>query len=326
MKTLYMYKLNGIIEESNKVLDEAGKSLAAAKKELWFWMPGHARHEAALAAKVELDAKVRDAKKRIAWAERMKKHPEVLRRNRISDTVERIAEYGMDLKKANVVICQVNDAPGGKVNAETEKEKDWNYYAKSCKFPKIEHNVVITVNPDWDKQVEARGLEFLGGMLTLSVIPAHRGRNRKALELAAKHDIDLFEAAWMRKGRGFQVFTEIGFIAVKRTSLGLIPSTAYHSESAMAAVEGSHRKFQNIDDLPLDIRDVPDDAVATWDDAEAVGACAPGVRSWCNIVGIDHTQASVPLIDVVRGYYMKPAPEAKAIILRVLRACPHKSA
>ncbi|EGQ60416.1 hypothetical protein GGI1_00295, partial [Acidithiobacillus sp. GGI-221] len=151
-------------------------------------------------------------------------------------------------------------------------------------------------------------------------------RSRKALELAARYNIELLEAAWMRKGRGFQVTTEIGFIAVKRTSLGLIPTTAYHSESAMAAVEGSHRKFQNIDHLPLEVRDVPADAVVTWSDAKAIGACESGVKNWCDLVGIDHAAASVPLIDVVRGYYLKPAPEAKAIILRVLKSCPRKAA
>jgi hypothetical protein len=161
-------------------------------------------------------------------------------------------------------------------------------------------------------------------MLTLSAKPAHKGRNRKALELAEKYDIELFEAIWMRKGRGFQVTTETGFIAVKRTSLGVIPTTAYHGDSAMTAVNGSHRKFQNIDNLPLELRDVPVDAVATWADAKAVGACESGVRNWCDLVGLDHTVASVPLIEVVRGYYRKPAPEAKAIILRVLKAFPRK--
>jgi hypothetical protein len=224
----------------------------------------------------------------------------------------------------------VNGAPGGKVEAKTENTKNWDYYAKSYTrcggFPKIEHDVLITVDPDWGKQVYDRDLEFLGGMLTLSAKPAHKGRNRKALELAARYDIELLEAIWMRKGRGFQVTTETGFIAVKHTSLGVIPTTAYHSESAMTAVEGAHRKFQNIDDLPLEVRDVPMDAVATWADADGVGACRSGVTNWCNLVGIDHTASSVPLIDVVRGYYLKPAPEAKAIILRVLRSCPRKAA
>jgi hypothetical protein len=321
-----MCNLNRTIKTATADLADARKVLITVKKELKTLSTGCPEHTAALSLKAGLDLRIAGYTKHIADAQRLKKNPEVLRRNAICESIERIANYGMGLEKADMVNCYVNDAVGGKVEAATENTKNWKYYAKSCTFPKTEHDVVITVDPDWDKRVSGRGLEFLGGMLTLSAKPAHRGRNRKALELAARYDIQLFEATWMRKGRGFQVTTETGFIAVKHTSLGMIPTTAYHSESAMAAVDGSHRKFQNIDNLPLELRDVPADAVATWADAGAVGACESGVKNWCNLVGIDHTAASVPLIEVVRGYYRKPAPEAKAIILRVLRSCPRKAA
>ncbi|MDA8153635.1 MAG: hypothetical protein M0003_13175 [Acidithiobacillus sp.] len=330
MKTIYMCNLNSTIKTVTAELAASIKALTPVKKELKTWQPGRPEHEAAMALKAVQDTRIAHFKKRIADAQRLKKNPEVLRRHKICESVERLAKYGMGLSNADSVKCYVNDAAGGKVEGKTENTKNWNYYAKSYTkaggFPKVEHDVVITVDPNWDKQVYDRDLEFLGGMLTLAARPAHRGRNRKALELAAKFDIELFDAAWMRKGRGFQVTTESGFIAVKRTSLGLIPTTAYHSESALAAVEGSHRKFQNIDHLPLEIRDVPADAVATWADADGVGACRAGVINWCNLVGIDHTASSVPLIEVVRGYYLKPAPEAKAIILRVLKSCPRKAA
>lgn len=326
MKTIYMHDLNRTIKTATAELDASLKALAPVKKELKTWQPGRPEHAAAMVAKSELDQKIANCKKRIAVAERLKKNPEVLRRHAICEAVEGIAGDGMGLAKADLVACYVNDAPGGKVEAVTENVKNWHYYAKSFRFPKIEHDVIITVNPDWDKAVRDRDLPFLGGMLTMSAKPAHKGRHRKALELAAQLGSELFEAVWVRKGRGFQVTMENGFIAVKRTSLGLIPATAYHGESAMGAVEGCHRKFQNIDHLPLEIRDVPADAVATWADAGAVGACREGVINWCNLVGIDHAKASVPLIDVVRGYYLKPMPEAKAIILRVLRSCPRKAA
>ncbi|MBU2769431.1 hypothetical protein HAP94_25535 [Acidithiobacillus ferrivorans] len=327
MKTIYMFTLNSTIKTATADLEKSIKALIPVKKELKIWQPGRSEHTAALALKAALDTQIAGFKKQIADAQRLKKNPEVLRRHGIREAVEHTAKYGMDLRRADSVTCLVNDTPGGEIEADTGNTKNWNYYAKSCRFPKIEHDITVTVDPDWDKQVQNRGLEFLGGMLTLAARPAHKGHHRKALELAAKFDIDLFEAVWMRKGRGFQVTTENGFIAVKRTSLGLIPSTAYHSTtSAMGAVEGSHRKFQNIDHLPLEIRDVPADAVATWADADGVGACHSGVKNWCNLVGIDHTVASVPLINVVRGYYLKPAPEAKAIILRVLKSCPRKAA
>lgn len=332
MKTIYISNLNSTIKNTTADLNESIQAMVPVKKELKTWQPGRPEHEAALARKMTLDTRIAHLKKQIADARRLKKHPEVLRRHKICESVERLVNYGMGLEKADSVNCRVNDAVGGEIKAVTVNTQNWNYYAKSYTkaggFPKIEHDVTIVVNPDWGKQVYGRDLEFLGGMLTLSAKPAHKGRNRKALELAGRYDIELFEAVWMRKGRGFQVSTESGFIAVKHTSLGVIPSTAYHGKSAMAAVEGSHRKFQNIDDLPLEVRDVPMDAVATWADASAIGACRSGVVNWCNVVGIDHAAAaaSVPLIEVVRGYYLKPAPEAKAIILRVLKACPRKAA
>lgn len=278
MKTIYMCNLNSTIKTVTAELAASIKALTPVKKELKTWQPGRPEHEAAMVLKAALDTRIAHFKKRIADAQRLKKNPEVLRRHAICESVERLAMYGMGLSNADSVNCYVNDAAGGKVEGKTENTKNWKYYAKSYTkaggFPKVEHDVIITVDPDWDKQVYDRDLEFLGGMLTMNAKPAHKGHHRKALELAARYDIDLFEATWMRKGRGFQVITESGFIAVKRTSLGVIPSTAYHSESAMAGVEGSHRKFQNIDHLPLEIRDVPADAVATWADADGVGAIA----------------------------------------------------
>ena len=326
MKTIYIRDLNATIANATAALTKAQQALTPVKKELKVWRPGTTTHTENLTIKAKLDSKIAGLKKRIADAQRLKKTKEVLRRDAIRMDVESIAQFDMDLYKADSVLCYVNDAPGGVVKAETENAKNWTYYAKSFKYPKIEHDIRMTVNPDWDKSVQDRDLAFLGGMLTLSAKTAHKVRNRNALELADRYNIDLYEAVWMRKGRGFQVSTESGFIAVKRTSLGAIPSTAYHSKSAMAAVDGSHRKFQNIDHLPMEMRDVPVDAVATWADASAIGACRSWVINWCNLVGIDHTASSVPLIDVVRGYHLKPAPEAKAIILRVLKACPRKAA
>ncbi|OCB03099.1 hypothetical protein BBC27_09630 [Acidithiobacillus ferrivorans] len=251
MKTIYMCTLNRTIKTATFGLVDASKALVSVKKELKTWQPGRPEYDAAMSLKAALDTRIKGLKKRITDAERLKKNPEVLRRHKICESVERIAKYGMDLAKADSVDCHVNNAAGGKVEAVTENTNNWSHYAKSCKFPKVEHDIVITVDQDWDREVYDRDLGFLGGMLTLSAKTAHKGRHRKALELAKTLDVDLFEAVWMRKGRGFQVTTETGFIAVKRISLSLpILTTAYHSESAMAAVEGSHRKFQNLDHLP----------------------------------------------------------------------------
>lgn len=330
MKTLYVSDLKSALRRLKGEVAQVEQSLVAVHKELKTWRKGSENHSAALQQYGSLRQRLGTLKKSILENERLLKHPQVIRRNRIAKEVgEWVLATFPTLANARGLRVYVNDEPGGNVMAYTTEEKDWNFYAKSYMrsggFPKIHHDVVIKVNPDWDKQVENRDLELLGGMVTLDAKPVHRGRYRKAVELADKLGIDLYEAVWLTKGRGYQVDERTGFIAVKRTSLGIIPHTAYHSESAMAAVEGSHRKFRNVCDLPLEIRDVPMDAVVTWADAKATGACESGVRNWCNQVRIDANRDSVPLIEVVRGYYLRPMPEAKAIILRVLRNHPRAS-
>jgi len=325
MKTYYIDDLDMTIKFTTEFLKKDRERLAKVEKEIKARRPGTKVHNAALEKKQTLDKEIIFSKKRIAKAKRLLKHPEVIRRNAILSTIKDTLENEMGFENSSVWIqMRMNDINNGSVSGESKNVADWDYHASSCRHPKIWHNVKITVNPNWDRVVQSKGLEFLGGMLTLDAKPAHKGRYRKALEVADKYGIELYEATWLRKGRGYQVETRTGFIAVKRTKLGVISHTAYHSDSAMAAVNGAHRKFQNVDDLPLDARDVPSDAVATWADTEAVGACHDGVVSWCNTVGIDHTKGSVPLIDVVRGYYKRPAPEARAIILRVLKSCPRK--
>lgn len=329
MKTQYLSSLKSKIENCSSSMKKAQAALIPVKRDLWTWAEGTAQHASALKAKAQLDKQIADYKKEIADAKRWLKNPEIIRRNKIAARVRHLL-WCMDLDGDAVIrTCLVNDHVGGKVYGVSEKEKEWGVYAKSsayANFPKIWHNIDVQVDPNWDRLVDALGLAMVGGMLTLSAKPA--GRFRKALALAKTLDVELFEAIWLRKGRGFNVVQENGFIAVKRTRLGLLPMTAYHSASPMTAVEGAHRKFQNLDldALPIEQRDVPADAVATWADAEAVGACIPGVKAWCDKVGINHRQESVLLIDVVRAYYQHPAPEAKAIILRVLRQYPRKAA
>lgn len=327
MKTYYVGSLKWYIEFNQEKMRKAQQALVSVKRDLRTWAVGSANHTAALEELKKLTAEIVAYKKAIHRDTRLMRHPEVIRRSRIAETIEQLTQrMGLD---ADSVYCYGNvGARTGATNVfvRAEKEKDWNYYAKSCKFPKISYHISLGAGPDWDQQVEARGLAFLGGMITLEAKPARR--HKKALALAESLNVELYEAAWARKERGYSAVLERGFIAVKRTSLGILPVTGYHSDSALAAVEGAHRKFQNLDveELPVDRRDVPLDAVATWADADAVGACAPGVKNWCDTVGIDHTEDSVPLIDVIRGYYQKPAPEARAIILRVLRNHPVKKA
>ncbi|EGQ64235.1 hypothetical protein GGI1_24246, partial [Acidithiobacillus sp. GGI-221] len=129
--------MNRTIETATAALADACKALIPVKRELKTWRPGRPEHVAAMALKARLDQQIKGFKKRIADASRLKRNPEVLRRHKIRKLVERLATYDMGLEKADSVLCYVNDAAGGKVEAITENTKNWNYYAKSFKFPKV---------------------------------------------------------------------------------------------------------------------------------------------------------------------------------------------
>lgn len=305
------------IKVSNNNISEMQALMPAIQQELRTWQAGTKAYEKAAAEKADLLQRIKAEKKTIAASQKLLKHPEVLRRHHIYRDVEGILDVMMpDLDSPHYVSVFI----GAEVQAETNTDYDYGYYAKSYGHPKKIQNPVVTVLKDWDTAIQSRGLALLGGMLTLSAKPAKK--QKEVLQLADKVGVELYEAVWVRN-RGFQLRTETGFIAVKRTSLGVLPHTAYHSESPKKAVNGAYRKYQNSDyNLPLEKRDVPADATATWSDAHAVGACESGVKNWCDSVGIDYKQESVPLIDVVRGYYAYPLPEAKAIILRVLKQYP----
>lgn len=315
--------INWKINNHKKTIAKLQNQLPAIYQELRTWKKDMPQYAAAAAQKADLMDKIRGCKKELAANQRLLKNPEVIRRNEIVLAVESIVEAMFpSFKNTPHYPCGF---VGQKVEALTDTEYDYEYYAKSYGHPKKIFSIEVTVQPDWDTAVQAQGLAYLGGLLTLSAKPALR--QRKAMALAKTMGIELFEASWMKQRKGYQVDMETGFIAVKRTSLGLLPHTAYHGTDPVEAVKAAQRKWENTDyQLPLEKRDVPADAVATWADANAVGACTPGVQNWCSQVGIDYTQESVPLLDVVRGYYMHPMPEAKAVILRVLRQHPVRHA
>ncbi|MEL5850212.1 MAG: hypothetical protein U7M05_12755, partial [Candidatus Igneacidithiobacillus chanchocoensis] len=174
-------------------------------------------------------------------------------------------------------------------------------------------------------KVEARGLAVAGGMLTLDARRLTKG-HRAARDVAEKHGVEIYEAAWVKRGRGFQISKEEGFLGAARLPLGGIVS--YHSTTAMGAVDGAIRKRANLPNLTecqnladrLARREIDTAGIrVTIADAHATGACTAGIRSWCNRVGIDYSVPSVPLDDVLRGYQKAPVKEALAVIFKLVR-------
>lgn len=197
--------------------------------------------------------------------------------------------------------------------------QNWNTYAGSAKkYPAAEDHHTITVPRAWRMRVERRGLARLDGMLTLDAAP-----------LDARGEIELFAAVWVSQARGYGVEMHRGVIA----RCGKI---TYHADTLGTAMRGIQQKLAWAR-LPREQREAKIAALRGDDpeilakryanfnvevcvsDAESVGACAYGIKSWCNAVGLDYEAGCAPIAAVLAGYVARPQPEARAAILHAVR-------
>jgi hypothetical protein len=102
----------------------------------------------------------------------------------------------------------------------------------------------VTVMPAWRKHVQGREIGVLDGLLTTHA------------ELALQdNDTEVYRAAWVRQGRGYELHSETGWIAYHRPS-----GTAYHSpgdwsqNGTTRAVRGLRRKLK-AQAIPASIRE-----------------------------------------------------------------------
>lgn len=176
------------------------------------------------------------------------------------------------------------------------------------------HRVVVPHG--WLTRVYRRGLACVDGMLTLDAAPLDH----------APEGVALYAAVWAEQGRGYEVHTRRGVLAIAADG------TAYHGADARAAVQGLQRKLTgrrlaaewaalvsaSQDRFRAAVAPHADLLVLVAD-ARAIGACEYGIRSWCNTVGIEYEAGATTLADVLAGYERQPAPEARAAILHALR-------
>jgi hypothetical protein len=174
----------------------------------------------------------------------------------------------------------------------------------------------VTVPHGWLVRVYRRGLACVDGLLTLDAAPLDH----------APDGVRLYAAVWAEQGRGYEVHTRHGVIAIANDG------TAYHGSDARAAMVGLARKITSrrlcaewltlaavsIDRFRAAVSPHRDLLVRV-SDARAIGACEYGIRSWCNAVGLDYESGAATLADVLAGYELQPAPEARAAILHALR-------
>lgn len=174
----------------------------------------------------------------------------------------------------------------------------------------------VTVPHGWLARVHGRGLTVIDGLLTLDAAPLDH----------APDGIRLYAAVWAEQGRGYEVHTRSGVIALADDGI------AYHGLDAEQAVRGLARKLTgrrlsaewaalsaaSIDRFRAAVAPHADVLVRV-SDARAIGACEYGIRSWCNAVGLDYEAGAATLADVLAGYQRQPAPEARAAIIHALR-------
>lgn len=170
---------------------------------------------------------------------------------------------------------------------------------------------VITVPRQYRVRVVARSLTDPDGLATLDA----------SLLDGAPAGTELFAAIWITQGRGTAATTTRGYIARDVSS-----RATYHAATADAALVGLRRKARaaawaatlrtgNVAELVRGHESLP----VSLADARAVGACEYGIRAWAAAVGLDYARGGATLGEIATGYAARPAPEARAVILRVLR-------
>jgi hypothetical protein len=174
----------------------------------------------------------------------------------------------------------------------------------------------ITVPHGWLVRVHKRGLAVVDGMLTLDAAPLDH----------APDGVRLYAAVWAEQGRGYEVHNRRGVIALA------VDGTAYHGADVDQAVRGLARKLTgrrlsaewaalaaaSIDRFRAAVAPFGDVLVRVAD-ARAIGACEYGIRSWCHQVGLDYEAGAATLAQVLAGYELHSAPEARAAIIHALR-------
>lgn len=173
------------------------------------------------------------------------------------------------------------------------------------------HRIRVPLN--WRLRVQRKGLALLGGMLTLDARP-----------LEAPNGIDLYAAVWASQGRGYDVKTQRGFIAVAGPE-------SFHAETPEAAIAGLLRKCKTAEKNRATMADMAS-SVETFitnysnyaievslDDARKSGSCEYGIRSWCESVGIELGREHVPMPELLEAFRRMPQTEVRRAVLHAVR-------
>ena len=171
----------------------------------------------------------------------------------------------------------------------------------------------ITVPHQWLSRVHKRGLDALGGMMTLDAAPVD----------TTERGLAVYAAAWLQQGRGYECQTVHGYIAVD------LSGNSYHGKNVKAAIAGLRRKTATpaerharslayIKGRMKKATQLCAGRTFTLADAKALGFCDYGIRSWCHRVGID-PDGQATIEQIIAGYKSAPVAEARQFILHYCR-------
>lgn len=161
----------------------------------------------------------------------------------------------------------LSDSP----RAESVSGSDWAsklglssaYQKKAYRVATSRHS--IYVSRTWLRDVQARGIAVVDGMLTLAC--------ESTPDLSARADGTAFRAIWARQGRGTSLVTEKGWL-VRSGTRWTHASSVRSARSVGGYVPQAESHVGPLSDC-LEL-----DPLVTYRDARAAGLCQAGIRDW----------------------------------------------
>lgn len=197
--------------------------------------------------------------------------------------------------------------------ASVETFKDFtDRYGGRRHYCKTASHVKVLVGRDYLRTVAGAGLAVVDGLPTMAA----------KLTPCDTPGVLLYQATWLEQGRGLSVRIVGGYIA--RRDGG---SASYHADTEAATVRGLLRKgaaaaaSDAMGVVAFAERWGGSRLTVTLADAKAVGACDPGIRSWCAMAGLSgalragRTTAGA----LARAYRKLPLPEVRRTILHAAK-------
>lgn len=232
----------------------------------------------------------------------------------VRSAVSYVARMSLDLSVSGSLRLKVSlTRDPARVGASSSTSRG-EQYSRRCTYSKTDLDATFVVPHAWLSRVKRRNLDEVDGLLTLDA---------QALD-SREPGIEVFQATWVRQGRGKSLVVEHGVIARGH-------GEAFHGKTYASALQGLRRKlsFSGLSAEERTERAVAsfvnrwgkDQREATIGDAQEIGACDYGIQSWCFSVGLETQLAEgrAKIADLAAAYAKRPLPEVRRTILFAVR-------